>query len=33
MFGDEYQTEIVKDFLMYLYNNNKNVYFMLEDQL
>ena len=31
MFGDEYQTEIVKDFLMYLYNNNKNVYFMLED--
>tara|TARA_X000000950_G_C13803492_1_gene614567 strand:+ start:152 stop:868 length:717 start_codon:yes stop_codon:yes gene_type:complete len=31
MFGDEYQTEIVKDFLMYLYNNNKKVYFMLED--
>ena len=31
IFGDEYQTEIVKDFLMYLYNNNKNVYFMLED--
>ena len=29
--GDEYQTEIVKDFLMYLYNNNKKVYFMLED--
>ena len=31
MFGDEYQTEIVKDFLIHLYNNNKKVYFMLED--
>ena len=31
MFGDEYQTEIVKDFLMHLYNINEDVYFMLED--
>ena len=31
IFGDEYQTEIVKDFLMYLYNLNEDAYFMLED--